>query len=258
VWTKDQRTRLLFALPALIALAAVLVMKRRVGIIALDAGLVLLALALVRTNLRAALMLLPVVAVLGIIYLGTYWNETGGLGQGARSFRAVVGEESSAEDQSSRTYREIEAFNVSENIRWQPIWGSGFGQTYKFVQPVPDLSSFWPMQPYIPHNTILWSWMKGGIVALLLVLGLFGHALIRGMGLLHKRLDPLLQSWAMAATAAVLMVFLFAWWDLGLVSLRVMTVFGLCLGLLGTLAAMPEAPPGDGQSPPPGETHASQ
>jgi hypothetical protein len=83
--------------------------------------------------------------------------------------------------------------------------------------------------------------MKGGIVALLVLLGLFGHALIRGMGLVQRPLDPLLKCWAMASTAAVIMVFLFAWWDLGLVSLRVMTVFGLCLGILGALGKMAES-----------------
>jgi hypothetical protein len=258
IWTKDHRLRLLLSLPALIALAGLLVMKRRVGIIALDAGVLLMAIALLRTNTRAALMLLPLMAVLGILYLGAYWNETGGLGQGARSFRTVIGQESTAEDQSSRDYRDIEASNVSQNIRWHPVWGSGFGHEYEFVQPLPDLSAFWPMQPYIPHNTILWSWMKGGLAALLVVFGLFGYALTKGMGLVNKRFDPLLKAWTMAATAAVIMVFLFAWWDLGLVSLRLMTVFGLCLGLLGTLGAMAETTLEEERASPDGQNHGAQ
>lgn len=246
VWAKDNRTRLILAIPAVIALAAVMIMKRRIGIIALDTGLLLVALAVFKTNIRLSLILLPFVVALGVVYLGMYWDQTGGLGQGARSFRTVVGQESTAEDKSSEDYRDIEAFNVRENISWQPVWGTGFGHEYQFVRPLPDLTGFWPMQRYIPHNTILWSWMKGGILALVLVLALFGHSLMKGMGLIRKQSDPLLRSWAIAATAAVLMTFLFAWWDLGLVSLRVMTVFGMCLGILAALSLLSEAEPAAG------------
>lgn len=240
VWGKGFGPRFILVLPGVLALAAILVMKRRVGLIALDAGLVLLGLVLLRNNWRLFLVAMPIVMVAAVIYLGIFWNATGGLGQGARAFRTVIGQEAATEDLSSKLYREREAFNVEMNIRWQPFWGSGFGKPYAMPEPLPDLTSFWPMQPYIPHNTILWTWMKGGILTFILVLAFFGHAMIRGLALARRRLEPLLQAWAAVAAASVLMVFLFAWQDLGLTSLRTLIVFGFCLGLITVIGALPE------------------
>lgn len=250
VWGRGLGPRVILIAPGILALSAILVMKRRIGVIALDAGLVLLAIVLLRNNWRAFLMWMPILVVLAVLYLSAYWNATGGLGQGARAFRTVIGQEAAAEDISSKIYRDNEAYNVESNIRWQPFWGLGFGKPYPMPAPLPDLTRFWPFQPYIPHNTILWTWMKGGIMAYIPVLALFGFAMMRGMALARRRMEPLLRAWSIAAPAFVLMVFLFSWHDLGLTSLRTMIMFGLSLGLIVSLAAIPEAEP----EPPPAET----
>ena len=56
VWGKGFGPRFILVLPGVLALAAILVMKRRVGLIALDAGLVLLGLVLLRNNWRLFLV----------------------------------------------------------------------------------------------------------------------------------------------------------------------------------------------------------
>ena len=248
IWGKGFGPRFVLVVPGLLALAAILVMKRRVGIIALDAGLLLLSLVLLRNHWRLFLVVMPILLVAGMIYLGAYWNATGGLGQGARAFRTAIGQEAAAEDLSSKEYREREAFNVESNIRWQPFWGLGFGKAYAMPAPLPDLTGFWPFQRYIPHNTILWTWMKGGILAFILVLAVFGYAMMRGMALARKRLEPLLRAWAIVAAASVLMVFLFAWQDLGLASLRTMIVFGFCLGVITVIGSLPDEEEGPADS----------
>lgn len=240
VWGKGFGPRTILLIPGILALAAILIMKRRVGVIAVDAGILLLCLMLLRNNWRVFLLAMPVLAVIGIIYLGVYWNATGGLGQGARAFRTVIGQEQASEDVSSKEYRDIEAFNVEQNIRWQPFWGSGFGRPYAWPLPLPDLTSFWPFQRFIPHNTVLWTWMKGGIMTFTLTLALFSFAMMRGLALARKPFDPLLRAWAVVSAASVLMVFLFAWQDLGLASLRTMVIFGFCLGIITVLGRMPE------------------
>lgn len=248
LWGRRLGPRLILGAIGFVAVAGLLVMKRRLGILALDAGVVILALTIIRHNWRLSVVILPALVVIGAVYLALYWDASGGLGQGARSFRTVVGEEPAGEDSSSSDYREIESFNVETNIRWQPLLGSGFGHSYEFVRELPDLTGFWPFQPYIPHNTIYWTWMKGGIPAFVLTLALFGYAMMRGAQVARRKMDdPLLKAWAITTAAAVPMVFLFAWGDLGLTVARTTLLFGVCLGMLVIIDRL-SAPSGRGDS----------
>ena len=240
IWGNGFGPRIALLLPGALALAAVLVMKRRLGLLALDMGLVIVAMVLIRHNWRVALFIAPAVIIVTGLYLGTYWNATGGMGQGARAFRSIIGQEQQTEDISSRTYRELEAFNVEQNIRWRPIDGTGFGKAYAFPAPLPDLTGFWPFQQFIPHNTVLWTWMKGGLLTFIALAGLFGYAMIRAMALARRPLDPLLRAWAVTVAASIPMVLTFGWGDLGLTNERTMIVFATMLGVIAALATMPE------------------
>ncbi len=82
--------------------------------------------------------------------------------------------------------------------------------------------------------------MKGGMPTFILTMALFGHAMMRGMALTRRRLEPLLRAWAIAVAAAVPMVFLFAWYDLGLTSVRTLFFFAFCLGLITVIGFLPD------------------
>jgi hypothetical protein len=252
IWGKKLRPRLLLGAAGILALAGLLVLKRRLGVLALDAGVLILGLLLIRQNWRLSVIVLPFLIVIAAIYLAVYWNASGGIGQGARSFRTVVGEEPAAEDASSTEYRDLEALNVEQNIRWNPIFGIGFGREYVFVHELPDLTSFWGFQKVIPHNTIYWTWMKGGMPAFALTLALFGYAMMRGAAVARRKMDGLLRAWALTAAASVPMFFLFAWGDLGLTLTRATLIFGVCLGMIAVIDRMtapslspPDAPAAD-------------
>lgn len=238
VWGRQLAPRVILGLLALLALAALLVMQRRLAVLALDVGLLVLAVAMLRWNWRLFILILPVALVGGMLYLSTYWNSTGSLGQGARVVRSAIGDEAYDEDRSSDDYRQREEFNVWANIRWNPVRGLGFGHVYAFPASLPDLTAWWPLQQYIPHNTILWLWMKGGILAFVLVATAFGYAMTRGMMLVRVQSTPLLQAWSAGAAAMVPMMFLFAWYDLGLVVVRATIIFAICLGIISAIESM--------------------
>lgn len=232
IWGKGSRQRLIMLIPGAIALGGILVLKRRVGLVALDFGLVLLLLAFIKQRWQLAIVLLPLFLIFAGGYLAAYWNADGSLGQPARAVRAVMGDDTQAEDVSSKAYRDAEAFNVEWNIRQHPLLGGGFGKEYVFVRPVPDLTGFWSYQHYTPHNSVLAIWMNGGIIPFVLLLGGFGHAMMKGMATARRRADPLLRAWGLAAAGTVPMVFLFGWQDLGLNSVRVMTVMGVAMAMV--------------------------
>ncbi len=68
----------------------------------------------------------------------------------------------SLEDQSSDLYRQIEAYDIWYTIRSNELFGVGFGQQFLRPWQLPDIS-FFVFWEYMPHNSILWIWMKMGI-----------------------------------------------------------------------------------------------
>lgn len=221
-----------FALMAL-PIAALLVMRRRAGMVALDAGLILLCIVLLKENLKLFLIVVPV-AILGVgALLMMTWNSPGGSGTFARSFRAATGSEVSERDTSSDDYRKTEMQNIRLNIQGNPVVGLGFGQPFTFYIQVADLSG-WPLWQYVPHNSILWFWMKAGIVGFVSLATLLGAAIARSVQILRGARDRL-RGHAFSMCASVAMFVLYSWVDLGLVTPRTLMVFGVTLGVIGAL-----------------------
>jgi hypothetical protein len=226
---------------ALIALpmAALLVMKRRAGIVALDGGLILLCLILLRDNIKIFLCVVPIAAVMVGLLLSVTWNEPGGKGQFARSFRTVTGYgETSARDQASDQYRDNETANVRLNVHNHPLTGLGFGVPYPKPIPMIDLSGHWPLWDYTSHNSVMWVWMKGGILAFMTMLALWALATQRAvMTCTQLRAGPL-KAAAFSMAAFILMFVLFSWVDVGLAAARTVAFFGVTLGLIAAIAGV--------------------
>ena len=243
IWSRAGAAELRSAALLVLPTVALLVMRRRAGMVALDAALFLLCVVLVRDNFRLFLIAVPL-AVLGTgLLLALTWNDPGGLGQPARAFRSVTGSDQqlSARDQSSNDYRELEAINIRVNIHNQPAVGLGFGRPYTFYAPVPDLS-FWPLWRYVSHDSVFWIWMKAGALAFAALIALFASAMMRAMQLMTSFRSDSLKPAAFALAAMVLMFVLFSYVDLGLVTMRAMMFFGVVLGVIGALGDAGQAP----------------
>jgi O-antigen ligase len=217
---------------------ALTVMKRRAGIVAMDAGILLLCIVLLKDNLRLFFAVVPVAVVVVGLLLAVTWNEPGGKGQFARSFRTITGQETTARDQSSDEYRAVELANVRLNIQNQPLTGLGFGHAYTFYLPLVDLSAQWELYPYVPHNSVMWIWMKAGIVGFLSLVGLFAVALMRSTQLTLQLEPGLLKVAAFSFGAIALMFLLYSWADLGLISARALALFGIALGGIATVSLL--------------------
>jgi O-antigen ligase len=218
---------------------AILVMKRRAGMVALDAGLILLCIVLLKDNFRLFLIAVPIAILGGGALLALTWNEPGGRGQFARSFQTVTDTGPQAEeDRSSNDYRGSEDFNVRFNIKQQPLVGLGFGQEYTFILPVADFAHEWPLWRFVPHNSVMWIWMKAGALAFIALLTLFAAAMCRGMQLWTRLEGDRMKPVAFSLSAMVLMFVLFSYVDLGLVSPRALVFFGAVLGLIGALTVV--------------------
>jgi hypothetical protein len=232
------RRQLKFALISLpVEVGALLVTHRRAGEAALAIGIVALAIILLRVNKRLFLQVVPATALVLSVYLAAYWNCTSNssLCQPARALTSQINPD--PRDLASDQYRYIETQDLIFNIDANPLTGRGFGQQYIFYIQLPD-ESFWPFWHYTPHNSVLWVWVKGGIVAFFAFWWLVGSGLYRGGRLtqaLNAAGDKNSRALLASAVCFIIMQISYSYVDLGLMSDRMMLLFGIMFGVIGHL-----------------------
>ena len=68
-----------------------------------------------------------------------------------------------AEDASSDLYRKIEAFNLWFTIQQNKVPASASARSSSIRSRCPDIS-FFEFWEYLPHNAVLWIWLKMGFL----------------------------------------------------------------------------------------------
>jgi O-antigen ligase len=158
-----------------------LLSQRRAAIVSLAVAIVLLGVVLWRLNRKALLRAGPIFVVLVAGYVGAFWNNTGIAGFPAQAIKTVIAPGSvPEEDQSSDAYRDIENYDLYFTIRSEPLTGVGFGQRFYRPIPLPDIS-FFPFYEYIPHNSVLWIWLKMGVGGFFVTMLMFAKSLRLGL-----------------------------------------------------------------------------
>lgn len=206
--------------------------ERRAGFVALLIGFLALSIVLFVVRRRAfALVAVPLLACTAV-YLPLFWNDTGLIGQPARSVRSVWVPD--ARDASSNTARLLETINVSATIAEEPLLGVGFGREYRFVVAVPDLS-WWPLWHFVSHNNVLWLWLKLGALGFLAFWMLMGAAISRAVQHMRPGMPAEGRAFAAFALAAVVTTLVFSYVDIALLSGRITVFLGVILGALAAL-----------------------
>src|SRR5262249_39826418 len=117
LWGQGTRSRGLAFLLALFCCVAVLASRRRAAVVAIDGGLLAIALVLLVRDWRRFVPAAVVAVFLGIGYLILFWNESNAIGEPARAVRTVLFPSSISErDMSSDLYREVEKRDVWSDI----------------------------------------------------------------------------------------------------------------------------------------------
>ncbi|WP_322813906.1 O-antigen ligase family protein [Chloroflexus sp.] len=185
---------------------------RRAGFLTLGMALGLIVLLLYIENRRLFFIIAPTGAVSLLAYLIVFWNNQGPIGILARAVRSVIGQPS-ARDAASNVYRDLENINIMFNIRMSPLTGIGFGNKFHIIVPLPDISVF-EWWEYITHNSIMWVWMKIGVI------GFYGLILLLALTMLYGarmvRLMPYgqLRVFALTATLYIFTHFVYAYVDM--------------------------------------------
>ena len=229
--------RVLLVLYALVLLGALFATERRAGTLVLIVGVLVVGWLTFRHRPRLVVALGLPMLLLSTAYLGVYWNKQyGTIAQPARAIRSQF--DPTARDQSSDVYRTTESFDVVQTIRGNRIFGVGFGRPFAQYQPLPSLTSFWPLQSYTPHENVLWLWLKLGILGISVVLGIWVLAFKRC--LLAIRHGAGGETWVFPVVlASVLTMYLsYAEVDQSLVVSRAACLLGVVLALAFSLSVV--------------------
>src|SRR5207248_6613630 len=102
------------------------------------------------------------IVIAGSSYLAVYWNKGGATARPAQSVRSLIAPDE--RDYASNLYRDQENENLRFTITSSPIIGIGFGKPFAVINNMVDMQSVWPFQLYMPHNNILWLWLRMGLL----------------------------------------------------------------------------------------------
>lgn len=237
---RGNRRQLTFsALCALPVLVMMLANQRRAGFLGLFlavaiVGLVAYALLPSRRRVIAVSFLL---GGLGLVaYMAAVGSNPSSRGLTAQPARAIVSlYQPDERDLSSNEYRIAEARNVQLNIEQAPFLGLGYGKAMEQFIPIPNFGVGFTLGHLIPHNTILWVWMRVGLLGFLAFWMLVAAAVARGLLQAARATDPYMRSVALLTVAALAVWLVQAFADMGLAEVRLMLFMGALMGVLSRL-----------------------
>jgi len=179
--------------------------------------------------------------IIGCVLAGVYWlkfsNDPGLLGQPARAVLSQLAPQ--ARDQSSNQYRVVEDVNLGVAIRQTMPFGSGFGHPIPQIVPNVDISNIDSFISYLPHNTVLYIWLRlglPGIVAFWLVVGI---GLMSAVNLIRERKSNLEVLLGFALAAALVGYVVQGYYDMGLYWFRIAILIGCLLGAAQAIRGFP-------------------
>jgi hypothetical protein len=222
------------SLPCL--LLALVANNRRADYVALLLG-ILVAWAMVilvkPASRRVLVTVLAVCLLFGGAYVLAFQKSSGALGQPARAVISVFNPSASDErDAASNAYRIVENYDLKYTESTSPFLGFGFGKPFQQPVALPNVLELDPYYLYIPHNNVLWVWMRLGPLGFGALWYLFGSAIITGCMIVRRLRNPQLQFFAIFTLAMVMMEVILAYGDYQFFFYRNMIYVGIALGVL--------------------------
>jgi hypothetical protein len=202
--------------------------QRRIAYGCLVFGIIMLFLYLPKRTKRlfinSVLAIIPIIA----LYFAVFWNSSSGIAMPVQQVRSVFGADASGEVDSSNTYRDVEKFNLIQTIRTYPA-GVGFGNKYLIIMPLDEVD--FPLWEYIPHNCILWIWVKTGFIGITLFFFCIGLMVMQLTIDFRTTTRPLYKCLIVVSVVFLICQVIVAYYDLQLTFYRNMIYLGSLLAM---------------------------
>jgi hypothetical protein len=186
-----------------------------------------------------------VIVAVSAIYFPLAWNASGPWALPARALRSQS--DPNERDANSNNYRMAEDQNLKYTRDTQPWTGIGYGRPFIQVNPMPLID--FPMKDYLPHNGVMWVWMRLGHFGFLAFLMMLFTIIIKGIQVLKRVSDPALKVIGMLSVLTVTMLLVYSKYDMQLISPRSVFVTFALVGLCSAIARFGAAPEGEAQRP---------
>jgi hypothetical protein len=234
--------RYALALPLL--LCGMIANHRRVVWLELAAGLAVVYALSPRTPAkRAAKRMVLRMVPIALLYCAAGWGSGSGIFAPVRILRSVVDSKSDG----STEWRDWENYNLCYTLRQNPLLGTGYGHGYEEAVKLPDVSEVYPLERYVPHNSILGLWAYGGLVGFAALWSMLVVAVFLAARAARHATLPVDRAAAIAVVAAILIYMVHCYGDMALGTWTSVCIVGPALAFAGHLAlstgAWPSTPP---------------
>jgi hypothetical protein len=147
-----------------------------------------------------------------LIYTAAGWSSRGGMLFGpVRTFHSVF----DANVNASTRWRDWENYDLVVTFRKNPLFGSGFGHPFVEELKLPDVTSTYELEPYIPHNSVLGLWAFGGLVGFALLWMIYPVGMFFTVRAYKWSRTPLDRVTALGAAAVQICYLMQGYGDLG-------------------------------------------
>lgn len=181
------------------------------------------------------------------IYYPLFKNSGSLLAQPARAIKSNF--DPDARDASSNASRDAENFDLMMTIKSAPLQGNGYGRPYLQIIPLPEVTSIYVLEPYIPHNQILWVWERVGTVGFLAFWMMISAIIIfAGQTIRAPDADGLTKAVGIFALLTTAMLVIFGLLDLQLSNFRDVLFTGLWAGALAAVPTLQKPAPRSGRA----------
>jgi O-antigen ligase len=208
-----RRTLKICALLLPIYLAGMLANSRR--LVWADVALVVVFFLLVspwgrvkRFFVRALVISLPPL----LIYATAGWSsQAGRLFGPVRTFRSLF----DAQVDASTRWRDLENYDLVYTFKQNPLFGSGFGHPYIEAVKLPDITTAYELEPYVPHNSVLGLWAFGGLIGFTLLWAIYPVGMFFTIRAYRWSRTPVERVTALGAAAVQICYVMQGYGDLG-------------------------------------------
>jgi len=171
----------------------------------------------------------------GPIYYQIFKNSPSQIAQPARAIRSHF--EPDERDSGSNAYRDAENANIMATVKESlptTLFGFGYGKPFLKVAKMVDIGNLYDKWDILPHNQILWIWMRTGFVGLLSFFALIATGIFACSEILRRREsdDRDIRTLAMWGMGVLVMLVVFGLLDLQISNYRNMIFVGMLLGLI--------------------------
>lgn len=182
---------------------------------------------------RVLVRMSPLIA----LYVVVGWKFPTGFFKPVGTIKSMV---QPANDMSTMT-RDIENYNVAQMIRQKPLTGWGYGHGFIDLIGMPPMPH--PLEPWLPHNSLLGLWFASGFVGYTAMTLLWTAGVFFGVRAYRDATRPIDRATALVCFGAVQMYLIQCYGDVGLGSWTAVYTVAPALAAGGKLAVISGAWP---------------